>query len=93
MRDEIERTRLHYLALQELLALTHQLTVPPPREGQPVLDNNGHFTHYGDELLYADFEADTLNNPQLAKKYSVSLSGIFKRKAMWRKSKEAHTPS
>jgi hypothetical protein len=57
----------------------------PPIKGTPLLRPDGRLTDAGIDALYADFAAARLTNRQIAAKFPISLSGVVKRKAMWRR--------
>ena len=67
-------------------SLVAQLQAPPIEAGAPVLKRpDGRLTEAGIDTLYADFAADVLSNDEIAAKHEISVSGVVKRKAMWKR--------
>jgi hypothetical protein len=66
-------------------ALLVQLNSPSVSDGSATKKSDGRLLDHGIDALYADFAAKTLTNEQLAKVHDISLSGVVKRKAMWKK--------
>ncbi len=74
-------TQLH-ATLAQLQAALSPPSVPP---GNVLKEADGRLASDGIDALYADFAAGKLTNRQLANRHDITLSGVLKRKAMWRK--------
>jgi hypothetical protein len=60
---------------------------PPAPQQAALVRPDGRLTEAGIDALYAEFTAGTLTNRQIAEKFGISLSGVVKRRAMWRRGK------
>lgn len=83
----VEAKRLAVALGSVLDALLAQIEAPKsalPR-GNLLKRPDGRLDEDGIDALYADFVQNRLNNRQLAAKHKISLSGVVKRKAMWRR--------
>lgn len=81
---EISRLLAQLAALVD--GLVTQLQATSTESGAPALKRpDGRLTEAGIDALYADFAADALGNDEIAAKHGISVSGVVKRKAMWKR--------
>lgn len=68
-------------------ALMAALSTPQPSipKGSATKRADKRLADAGIDALYNDFTTSQLTGKQLAEKHGISLSGVMKRKAMWRK--------
>ena len=69
----------------KLAALQAALAPTPMPRGNVPKEADGRLAPDGIDALYADFAAGKLTNRQLADRHEITLSGVLKRKSMWRK--------
>lgn len=83
--------RRHHGQLGTLLTeLESRYAATPPAPSsttKPLKRPDRRLTEEGVDALYAEFAAGKLNNREIAEKFKISLSGVVKRRAMWRQGK------
>jgi hypothetical protein len=80
-----EARRLHGMLGAVLDDLEARLSAPTlVVDETPLVRPDGRLTEAGIDAVYAEFAANSTNG-EIAKKFDISLSGVVKRKAMWRR--------
>jgi hypothetical protein len=80
-----EATRLNIEMGRLLDALRARLEEPLEPTNTPVKRGDGRLTDAGISQLYADFADGKLTGQQIAEKHGISLSGVIKRRSLWRR--------